>query len=91
MKHENNNSEDYTISRSYLMRQSHCAESVPKRGRMDHSSLSGCHSWSFQSIPIHSNSVLVNRVGLAGEYESFEHVQKRCVAITNNFHSCLMH
>ncbi len=51
MKHENTNSEDYTISRSYLMRQSHCAESVPKRGRMDHSSLSGV---SFLVIPVHS-------------------------------------
>ncbi len=51
----------------------------------------GCHSWSFQSIPIHSNSVLLVRVGLAGEYESFEHVQKLRVASTNNFHSCLMH
>ncbi len=48
---------------------------------------SGDHSWSFQSIPIHSNSVLLIRVGLAGEYESFEHVQKICSA--NKFHSCL--
>ncbi len=37
---------------------------------------SGDHSWSFQSIPIHSNSVLLMRVGSAGEYESFEHVHK---------------
>ncbi len=29
------------------------------------------------------------RVGSAGEYESFEHVQKLCVASTNEFHSCL--
>ncbi len=50
---------------------------------------SGGHSWSFQSIPIHSNSVLLIRVGLASEYESFEHVQKRCVASLNKFHSCL--
>ncbi len=50
---------------------------------------SGGHSWSFQSIPIHSNSVLLMRVGLAGEYESFEHVQKLCVASANKFHSCL--
>ncbi len=50
-----------------------------------------CHSWSFQSIPINSNSVLLIRVGLAGEYESFEHVQKLCVASTNKFHSCLTH
>ncbi len=49
----------------------------------------GCHSWSFQSIPIHSNSVLLIRVGLAGEYESFEQVQKLCVVSTNKFHSCL--
>ncbi len=51
----------------------------------------GCHSWSFQSIPIYSNSVLLIRAGLAGEYESFEHVQKLCVASTNKFHSCLTH
>ncbi len=57
------------------MPQSHCAESTPERGRKDHSSLYGCHSWSFQSIPIHSNSVLLIRVGLAGEYECFEHVE----------------
>ncbi len=50
---------------------------------------SGGHSWSFQSIPIHSNSVLLMRVGSAGEYESFEHVQKLCVASVNKFHSCL--
>ncbi len=49
----------------------------------------GCHSWSFQSIPIHSNTVLLIRLGLAGKYESFEHVQKLCVASTNEFHSCL--
>ncbi len=49
----------------------------------------GDHSRSFQSIPIHSNSVLLMCVGLAGEYESFEHVQKFCVASANKFHSCL--
>ncbi len=49
---------------------------------------SGGHSWSFQSIPIHSNSVLLMRVGSAGKYESFEHVQKLCVASANKFHSC---
>ncbi len=49
----------------------------------------GVHSWSFQSIPIHSSSVLLMRVGSAGEYESFEHVQKLCVASTNEFHYCL--
>ncbi len=51
----------------------------------------GSHSWSFQSIPIHSNSVLLIRVGLANEYENFEHVQKLRVASTTKFHSCLMH
>ncbi len=51
----------------------------------------GCHSWSFQSILMHSNSVLLICVGLAGEYESFEHVQKLVVAGTNKFHSCLTH
>ncbi len=51
----------------------------------------GCHSWSFQAIPIHSNSVLLIRVGLAGEYESFEHVQKLREASTNKFNSCLTH
>ncbi len=50
---------------------------------------SGGHFWSFQSIPIHSNSVLLMLVGSAGEYESFEHVQKLCVASANKFHSCL--
>ncbi len=49
----------------------------------------GDHSWSFQSIPIHSNSVLLMRVGSVGEYESFEHVQIFCVASANKFHSCL--
>ncbi len=29
------------------------------------------------------------RVGSAGEYESFEHIQKLCVASANKFHSCL--
>ncbi len=50
---------------------------------------SGGHSWSFQSIPIHSNSVLLMCIGSAGEYESFQHVQKLCVASANKFHSCL--
>ncbi len=49
----------------------------------------GVHTWSFQYIPIHSSSVLLTRVGSAGEYGSFEHVQKLCVASTNEFHSCL--
>ncbi len=68
------------------MSQSNCDEFVTERGRMDHSSLSGV-SWSFESIPIHLNSVLLICVGLAGEYESFEHVQKLRVASTNKFHS----
>ncbi len=34
-----------------IMPQSHCAESVPERRRMDHSSLSGV---SFLVIPVHS-------------------------------------
>ncbi len=71
------------------MPQSYCAESTPERGRIDHSSLFGGHSWSFQSIPIHSNSVLLIRVGSAGDYNSFKHVQKRHVASANKFHSCL--
>ncbi len=50
---------------------------------------SGGHSWSFQSIHIHSNSVFLMRVVWAGEYESFEHVQKLCVASANKFRSCL--
>ncbi len=49
----------------------------------------GVHSWSFQSIPIHSSNVLLMRIWSAGEYESFEHVQKLCVASTNEFHFCL--
>ncbi len=56
---------------------------------MNHSSWFGVHSWSFQSIPIHSSSVLLMRVGSAVEYESFEHVQKLRVASMNEFHSCL--
>ncbi len=58
----------------------------------DESTIQVCsvgHSWSFQSIPIHSNSVLLMHVGSAGLYESFEHVQKLCVASVNKFHSCL--
>ncbi len=50
---------------------------------------SGGHSWSFQSIPIHSNIVILMRAGSAGEYESFEHVQKLRVDSANKFHSCL--
>ncbi len=71
------------------MPQSHCAESTPEQGQINHSSLFGDHSWSFQSIPIHSNSVLLMRIRSAGEYESFEHVQKLHVASANKFHSCL--
>ncbi len=76
-------------SLSPLLPQSHCAESTPERGRIDHQVYSGGHSWSFQSIPIHSNSVLLMRVGSVGEYKSFEHVQKLCVPSANKFHSCL--
>ncbi len=43
------------------------------------------HSSPFLSI----RSVLLMHVGSAGEYESFEHVQKFCVASANKFHSCL--
>ncbi len=50
---------------------------------------SGDHSWSFQSIPIHSNSVLLMRFGSAGKYQSFEHIQTFCVANANKFHFCL--
>ncbi len=73
------------------MPHSHCAESTPERGQIDHSSLFGGrgHSWSFQSIPIHSDSVLLMRIGWSGEYENFEHVQKLRVARANKFHSCL--
>ncbi len=67
-----------------LMAQSHCAEPTPERGRIDHSNL----LWG-QSILIHSNSVLHMHIWLAGEYESFEHVQKLCVASANKFDSCL--
>ncbi len=49
----------------------------------------GDHSWSFQSISIHSNCVLLMCVGSAGDYESFEHVQTFRVASANKFHSCL--
>ncbi len=41
------------------------------------------------TMTIHSNSVLLMRVTLAGQYKSFEHVQNICVPSTNNFHSCL--
>ncbi len=63
-----------------LMPQSHCAEYTAEWGRIDHSSLYG---WSFLVIlamtmrmTIHSNSVLLMHVASAGQYESFEHVQK---------------
>ncbi len=50
---------------------------------------SGVQLWLFQSIPIPSSSVLLMLVGSAGECQSFEHVQKLCVASTNQFYSCL--
>ncbi len=49
----------------------------------------GDHSWSFQSIlamTINLNSILLVRVALAGQYESFEHVQKFHVPRVNYFH-----
>ncbi len=50
---------------------------------------SGGHFCSFQSIPSHSNIVLLMSIGLGGEYKVFEHVQKLCVVSANKFHSCL--
>ncbi len=48
---------------------------------------SGDHCWSFlvilamtMTMTINSNSVLLVRVASAGQYESFEHVQKVCVS-----------
>ncbi len=58
----------------------------------DESTIQVCsddHSWSFQSIPIHSNGVLLMFVGSAGELECFEYVQTFWVASANKFHSCL--
>ncbi len=56
----------------------------------------GDHSWSFlvilamtMTMTIDSNSVLLRRVVSAGQYKSFEHVQKFCVPDANNLHSCL--
>ncbi len=71
------------------MPQSHSPESTPERARMDHMSWFGGSFVVIPSIPIHMSSVLLIRVGSAGEYESFEHVQKLCVASMNQFHSCL--
>ncbi len=79
----------YTFWQQYVMPKSHCAKPTAERARIDIRVCSGDHSWSFQSIPIHSNSVLLMRLGSAGEYESFEHVQTFCVASVNKFHSCL--
>ncbi len=62
---------------------------LPNEDESTNQVCSGSHSWSFQSIPIHSNSVPLMRVGSAGEYESFEDVQKLRVASANKFHSCL--
>ncbi len=62
---------------------------LPNKHELTIQVCSGDHSWSFQSIPIHSNSILLMRIGSAGEYESFEHVQKFCVVTSNIFHSCL--
>ncbi len=75
----------------YLMPLSHCAESTAEWGRIDHSSL---YRWSFlvilaMTMTMDSNSVLLMCVASAGEYKSFEHVQKFCVPSANNFHSCL--
>ncbi len=50
---------------------------------------SGGHSWSFQSIPSRSSSIIPMRVGSGGMYTVFEHVQKLCVVSANKFHSCL--
>ncbi len=41
------------------------------------------------TMTISSNSVLLMHVALAGQYESFEYVKKKCVPSANNFHSCL--
>ncbi len=41
------------------------------------------------TMTMNSNSILLVRVASAGQYESFEHVQKVCVPSANNFHSCL--
>ncbi len=86
IQHANCATKMTTTSLMHIMPQSQCAESTLERGRIDHSSLFGV---AFQSIPIHSNSVLLMHIGSAGEYESFEHVQKLCVACANKFHSCL--
>ncbi len=37
------------------------------------------------TMTIHLNSVLLVHVASAGQYESFEHVQKNCVPRANNF------
>ncbi len=75
------------------MPQSHCAKSSAERGRIDHSCSVG---GSFlvilamtMTMTINSNSVLLIRVTLAGQHESFEHVQTFCVTGADNFHSCI--
>ncbi len=71
----------------HLVPQSHCAESTAERGRIDHSCSVG---GSFLVIPGHSGNdndkdnpfeqCLLMPVASAGQYESFEHVQK-CLCI----------
>ncbi len=41
------------------------------------------------TITINPNRVLLVCVASAGQYESFEHVQKVCVPSANNIHYCL--
>ncbi len=70
-----------------LLPQSHCAESTPEWGRIDNSSLFG---WSLlvilamtMTMTINSNSVLLVRVALVGQYVY------PAVPSTNTFHSWL--
>ncbi len=79
-----------TITTLYsLMPVSHCAEFTAERGRIDHSCSVRKLFLVILARTINSNSVLLVCVALAGQYESFEHVQKFCVPSTNNFHCCL--
>ncbi len=59
---------------------------LPNEDKLTIRVCSGDHSWSFliilamtMTMTINSNSVLLIRVASAGQYESFEHVQKFCV------------
>ncbi len=69
---------------------------LPNEDELTIQLFTGDHSWSFlviltmkMTMTIYSNSVLLMHVASASQHKGFEHVQKLCVPIVNNFHSCL--